>query len=82
MEGDYKLIMYPMIKVDRLYNIKQDPLEMNDLAGNPEYAARIAQLKKTFAGLQQEMHDPLDMENPKPLPKPAWKKKKNNKNKH
>ncbi len=51
--GDYKLIIYPTIRVNRLYNLKKDPQEMNDLAVNPEYAGKIAQLKKTFIELQK-----------------------------
>lgn len=57
--GDYKLIIYPTIKVNRLYNLKKDPQEMNDLAANPEYAGKIAQLKKTFIKLQKQTGDPL-----------------------
>ncbi len=59
--GDYKLIMYPTIKVNRLYNLKKDPQEMNDLAGNPEYAGKIVQLKKTFIELQKQTGDTLDL---------------------
>ena len=58
--GDYKLIMYPTIKVNHLYNLKKDPQEMNDLAANPEYAGKIAQLKKTFIKLQKQTGDTLD----------------------
>ncbi|MCK4563447.1 MAG: sulfatase-like hydrolase/transferase [Verrucomicrobia bacterium] len=64
--GDYKLIMYPTIKVNRLYNLKKDPQEMNDLAGNPEYAGKITQLKKTFIELQKQTGDTLDVDNPAP----------------
>jgi len=59
--GDYKLIIYPTIKVNRLYNLKKDPQEMNDLAANPEYAGKIVQLKKTFIELQKQTGDTLDL---------------------
>ncbi len=71
--GDYKLIMYPTIKVNRLYNLKKDPQEMNDLAGTPEYAGKIDQLKKTFIELQKQTGDTLDIDHPTP---PKKKKSK------
>jgi choline-sulfatase len=71
--GDYKLIVYPTIKVERLYNLKNDPQEKNDLAGNPEYASKRAELRAALTRLQQEMNDPVDMENPQPI---ASRKKK------
>lgn len=30
---------------DQLYNLNQDPREQNNLAGNPEYAAKLAEMK-------------------------------------
>ena len=60
--GDYKLIMYPSINVNRLYNLKKDPQEMNDLTGNPEYSGKIAQLKKMFVELQKQTGDTLDID--------------------
>lgn len=65
IEGDYKLIIYPTVPTIRLYNLKNDPEEMNDLAGNPEYTRKIVQLKKTFFKLQKQMGDSLDIEPPK-----------------
>jgi choline-sulfatase len=68
-QGDYKLIMYPYAHTVRLYNMKKDPEEMNDLAKNPEYARVVARLKSEFKKLQVEMDDPLDVDNPAPLKK-------------
>jgi arylsulfatase A-like enzyme len=64
--GDYKLIIYPSINVTLLYNLEKDPQEMRDLAGNPEYADKIAQLKASLAELQKETGDTLDLDNPPP----------------
>ena len=62
IRGDWKLIFYPKAKKKmRLFNLKKDPLEMNDLMGNPEYAAIVKKLKKSFAVLQEEMGDQLDV---------------------
>jgi len=74
-KGDYKLIMYPMAKKQRLFNMVKDEHEMNDLAGNPEYASIIAELKSDFLILQKQMGDDLDVDNPPPHT-PKKKKKK------
>ncbi|VGO18680.1 sulfatase-like hydrolase/transferase [Pontiella sulfatireligans] len=64
-QDDWKLIYYPSIKKTRLYNLKADPFEKADLAGNPEYANKISELEKTMAQLQKQYNDPLDFGNPK-----------------
>ena len=57
--GDYKLIRYPKIEKTRLYNLKDDPEEMNDLADRPESEPIIDQLLEELATLQKETDDPL-----------------------
>jgi choline-sulfatase len=60
LKDDWKLIFYPKAaKKMRLFNIKNDPAEMNDLIDNPEYATKIKELKSEFAELKKEMGDPL-----------------------
>jgi arylsulfatase A-like enzyme len=71
-KGDYKLIMYPYAKVSLLFNLAKDPLEMNDLASNPEYASKLAELKMNFIGLQKTMGDDLDVDHP-----PVLRQKRN-----
>jgi len=46
-QGDYKLIIYHMLgRTDTLlYNLKKDPMEITNLAGNPEMQGRISQMK-------------------------------------
>jgi choline-sulfatase len=56
--GDWKLISYPGIKVERLYNLKKDANETNDLAANPEYASKLTELRTALAELSQELNDP------------------------
>lgn len=80
VKGDYKLIIYPFAKKVRLFNMKKDPEEMNDLADNPEYSEILTGLNKDFKELQKEMDDKLDLDNPQPLKK-RKKKKKINKDK-
>ncbi len=57
--GDWKYISYPTAKVERLFNLKKDPNEMNDLAGNPEYAAKLAEMRGEFSDLSKQLDDPV-----------------------
>jgi arylsulfatase A-like enzyme len=41
----WKLICYPQINHIQLFDLKNDPDEMNDLSGQPENAKRIAEMK-------------------------------------
>ena len=79
-DGDFKLIVYPGIKVSRLYNTTKDALEMNDFAKNPEYASKIQEMTTALKKLMKEMDDDMDLDNPK-KPKSKSKKKKGKKKK-
>jgi choline-sulfatase len=59
--GDYKLIVYPSIGRKLLFDLKNDPLEISDLAGKPEYAGKIAELTAKLKALQPEVGDTLDL---------------------
>lgn len=48
IKDGWKLIYYPNGEVHRLYNLDKDANEMNDLAANPEYASRLATMKKAL----------------------------------
>ena len=61
-EDDWKLLLYPNARVKRLYNLKQDPLERHDLAGEPGQLARMKGLYQTFRGLQKETGDELNLD--------------------
>ncbi len=81
-QGDWKMISYPAAKKLRLFNTAKDPHEMHDLAGNPEYAAKLKALKAELKVLQKEMGDELDIDNPVPAkvkPRKMRKGKKSNK---
>lgn len=58
-DGDFKMIYYPKIDKTILYNIKNDPMEMNDLADDPQYANKIQELREKLHNLQVELSDPL-----------------------
>ena len=61
IEDDWKLIVYPKVPVVRLYNLAEDPLEMNDRADDPAQAPRIRRLFASLQALQAEFDDPLDL---------------------
>ncbi len=44
-KGDWKMISYPKAQVLRLFNTAKDPDAMHDLAGKPDYAAKLKELK-------------------------------------
>jgi len=60
-EGDYKLILYPKIAKVLLYNVKQDPLELKDLAADPRNGPLIKMLFARLLQLQEETGDSLDL---------------------
>jgi arylsulfatase A-like enzyme len=68
--GDWKYITYPTCGGERLYNMKSDPMEMNDLSSNPEYAAKMKELRRDLLALSSEINDPLDYDDPIA----SWKK--------
>ncbi len=60
-QDGYKLLLYPEAGVVRLFNLEEDPLEINDLADEPESAPIIRELFEVLRELQEEFNDPLDL---------------------
>jgi len=59
----YKMIYYPKIGKTLLYNLKADPLEMNNLADDPAYTGLIRKLRRRLKELQKEVRDTLNLDN-------------------
>ncbi len=57
----YKMIIYPRANVVRLYDMKNDPQEIRDLAENIRYRKTMDKLFKRFKELQKEVKDPIDV---------------------
>ena len=57
----YKLIVYPNAKKMLLYDENNDPWEINDLAGKPEFQDRRKELFDDLVALQKKMDDRLDL---------------------
>ena len=59
----YKMIYYPKIGKTLLYNLRNDPKEMYNLAENPSYFGLIRKLRRRLIQLQIEVGDRLNIEN-------------------
>ncbi len=57
----YKLIAYPAAKTLRLYDVKNDPHEINDLADDASMKPVMKALFTQLVDLQKEMNDDLDL---------------------
>jgi arylsulfatase A-like enzyme len=68
-DRDWKLIRYPQINKTQLFDLKTDPDEMRDLAGQPGQTERIASLMESLASWQKQLGDPqpLSVSEPKPM---------------
>ena len=56
-----KLIVYPKVGRIQLFDVRSDPLEMNDLSAQPEQAGMLAQLKTLLRKCQAEAGDKLHL---------------------
>lgn len=57
----YKQLVYPKIDKVLLFDMKNDPNEMKDLANNSKYTEKVASLFKDLMELQKTMNDSLDL---------------------
>jgi arylsulfatase A-like enzyme len=60
-KDDFKLIAYPEKNICLLFNLKNDPDEINNLADRPEYAAKVQELLSELTKLQKETGDTLTL---------------------
>ena len=57
----YKLIVYPKVEAALLYDMENDPLEMNDLKGKTEHGERLQTMFNDLLDLQEAMHDTTNL---------------------
>jgi arylsulfatase A-like enzyme len=71
----WKLIRYPRINKNQLFDLEKDPHETNNLADKPEHADRVKEMMVILGKLQKEYDDscPLTSDNPDD---PAWSPEK------
>lgn len=58
----YKLILYPTIRRVRLFDLENDPDEIEDLSGSPDMRPRILTMLERLRGLQADTGDTLDLD--------------------
>jgi arylsulfatase A-like enzyme len=67
-QGDWKLIRYPQINRSQLFNLRDDPAEIHDLADDPASAGRLATMMNRLATAQKESGDTLELTSAHPQP--------------
>lgn len=65
----WKLIRYPRIDHAQLFDLKNDPDELHDLAGDPSQAERIRRMLQLLRECQQKVGDDLPLTVARPDPK-------------
>lgn len=60
-KDEFKLIAYPKLNKILLFDMVNDPEEMNDLAKQPEYKDKVKTMFEELLVLQKQMNDPLDI---------------------
>lgn len=58
----FKLIVYPKIKKLLLFDLQNDPDEIENLAEDPKQKEKVRSLFKDLIQLQKEMEDELNLE--------------------
>jgi arylsulfatase A-like enzyme len=69
VEERWKLILYPKIGHTQLFDLKNDPDEMNDLAGQSKYSKRIERMMKDLEKWKSNVGDRARLKVARPLPK-------------
>ena len=58
---EHKLVLYPHVKKAQLFDLYQDPWEVQNLVDRPEMAAVRESLRQRLFRFQEELGDPLDL---------------------
>ena len=61
-KDNFKLMVYPEIDKILLFDLKNDPEEMNDISNDPANKEKVKSLFKDLTQLQKDMDDPLSLE--------------------
>ncbi len=65
---EWKLIRYPQINFSQLYNLKSDPLELNNLASLPEQKPRVDEMMELLKKWVVDTNDTINLNPSKILP--------------
>ena len=58
----FKLMVYPKLKKVLLFDMVNDPEEMEDLANDEKFHKKTKEMFHDLIQLQKKMNDPLDIE--------------------
>ncbi|HUH46430.1 MAG TPA: sulfatase-like hydrolase/transferase [Arenibacter sp.] len=61
-KNGFKLLVYPEIEKVLLFDLENDPSEMNDVADDPAYSEKVKTLFADLMDLQKTMDDKLDLQ--------------------
>jgi arylsulfatase A-like enzyme len=67
-DEDWKLIVYPKVNKTQLFNLRDDPDELHDLADDPGRAGEILRLTGLLRRWQEQLGDDQPLSSSKPLP--------------
>jgi arylsulfatase A-like enzyme len=67
-DNEWKLIRYPERHFTQLFNLKDDPLEINNLAGNAAFKPKVDELIKLLSKWQKETGDTAVLTSKSKLP--------------
>ncbi|MCI0460351.1 MAG: sulfatase-like hydrolase/transferase [Gemmataceae bacterium] len=70
-DARWKLIRYPQINRSQLFDLKNDPHELKDLASDPGHAERMRELMALLQRWQRDLGDTLALTSARPL-SPEW----------
>ncbi len=59
IKGDWKIIVYPLLKKTKLFHLSEDPQEENDLAALPAYQKKKEELLATLELTMDKENDPM-----------------------
>ncbi|OHX63806.1 sulfatase-like hydrolase/transferase [Flammeovirga pacifica] len=62
-KDNYKLIVYPTIQKELLFDLEKDPNELENLASSKAHKKIKKELFKSLLKLQEELNDPLELKN-------------------
>ncbi len=65
------MIRYPLVDKTQLFDLSADPREVDNLAGRPEHAAKVAELMALLRREMQFYGDDIPLEVADPQP-PEW----------
>jgi arylsulfatase A-like enzyme len=68
----WKFIRYPLVNVTQLFDLSVDPLELENLAERPEYAAKVREMTFILKEEMMKYGDAVPLVVPNPAPANWW----------